>query len=549
MKYLEKDTDTVLAAEKTVTGQTFGETATEKAEAIDGYTVDAETKNVKITTGKNEITFYYTKRADLAYTVNYYEEGTTTKLHDSKKVENQTFGANVTEEAVTIPGYNLAGETSQTITIGTGTNEINFYYTKKTTLSYTVKYLEAGSDEELATSKTVENQTFGTEVTEKAIAINGYNVTGESTKTITIADESNEIVFYYTKKNDLSYVVNYLEKDTNQKLADAKTETGKTYKDKVTEKAIAIDGYDLVGEATQNLTISHDNGKNVINFYYTKRTDLGYTVKYLEKETNKKLADEKTVTGQTFGVTLSETALEIDGYTVDAPTKDVTITTGKNEITFYYTKRADLAYTVKYLEKDTNTVLAAEKTVTGQTFGETATEKAEAIDGYTVDFPTKNVMITTGKNEITFYYTKSTNIIPTEPTTPTDPAAPTTPTTPAAPTTTPARPETRTTEPTGNAFIDNVVTPIVEKAEEKVAEIKEVFNSDDDNVPLADQKLDDNNDHKCCILHFLIMLITLLVYAFATKSMKKRQKKLHEVREELDCELAKRGLPLSTEKQ
>ena len=149
----------------------------------------------------------------------------------------------------------------------------------------------------------------------------------------------------------------------------------------------------------------------------------------------------------------------------------------------------------------------------------------------------------------TFTATPAPTPTPTEPTTPTDPAAPTTPTTPAASTTTPARPEARTTEPTGNAFIDNVVTPIVEKAEEKVAEIKEVFNSDDDNVPLADQKLDDNNDHKCCILHFLIMLITLLVYAFATKSMKKRQKKLHEVREELDCELAKRGLPLSTEKQ
>ena len=150
--------------------------------------------------------------------------------------------------------------------------------------------------------------------------------------------------------------------------------------------------------------------------------------------------------------------------------------------------------------------------------------------------------------EMTFTAT-FTATAPASTPTPTDPAAPTTPTTPAAPTTTPARPEARTTEPTGNAFIDNVVTPIVEKAEEKVAEIKEVFNSDDDDVPLADQKLDDNNDHKCCILHFLIMLITLLVYAFATKSMKKRQKKLHEVREELDCELAKRGLPLSTEKQ
>ena len=80
------------------------------AEAIDGYTVDAETKNVKITAGKNEITFYYTKRADLAYTVNYYEEGTTTELHDSKKVENQTFGAEVTEDAIAIDGYNVTGE-------------------------------------------------------------------------------------------------------------------------------------------------------------------------------------------------------------------------------------------------------------------------------------------------------------------------------------------------------------------------------------------------------------------------------------------------------
>lgn len=124
-------------------------------------------------------------------------------------------------------------------------------------------------------------------------------------------------------------------------------------------------------------------------------------------------------------------------------------------------------------------------------------------------------------------------------------AAATEPTTPPA---RPTRPTTRTTAPTGNATVENAVTPSEEKVEEKAAEIKEVLKSDDDKVPVANQKLDDNDDHKCCILHFLIMLITLLVYAFTTTSMKKRQKKLHEVREELDCELAKRGLPLSTEK-
>ena len=110
----------------------------------------------------------------------------------------------------------------------------------------------------------------------------------------------------------------------------------------------------------------------------------------------------------------------------------------------------------------------------------------------------------------------------------------------------PTRPSGQTTEPTGNAFVDNVVTPVVETVKEKAAKIQEVFNSDDEDVPLADQNLD---NHKCCILHFLIMLITLLVYALATKSMKKRQKKLHEVREELDCELVRRGLPLSREKE
>ena len=110
----------------------------------------------------------------------------------------------------------------------------------------------------------------------------------------------------------------------------------------------------------------------------------------------------------------------------------------------------------------------------------------------------------------------------------------------------PTRPSGQTTESTGNAFVDNVVTPVVETVKEKAAKIQEVFNSDDEDVPLADQNLD---NHKCCILHFLIMLITLLVYALATKSMKKRQKKLHEVREELDCELARRGLPLSREKE
>lgn len=197
---------------------------------------------------------------------------------------------------------------------------------------------------------------------------------------------------------------------------------------------------------------------------------------------------------------------------------------------------------------------------------------AEAVKGYVAYPSVQNVTVVDKDITVTFQYYK--DVIGTDPTDPEKPdgvsdefqvvvrfaavngtatftatpapaPAPTEPTTPPA---RPTRPTTRTTAPTGNATVENAVTPSEEKVEEKTAEIKEVLKSDDDKVPLANQKLDDNDDHKCCILHFLIMLITLLVYAFTTTSTKKRQKKLHEVREELDCELAKRGLPLSTEK-
>lgn len=67
-------------------------------------------------------------------------------------------------------------------------------------------------------------------------------------------------------------------------------------------------------------------------------------------------------------------------------------------------------------------------------------------------------------------------------------AAATEPTTPPA---RPTRPTTCTTAPTGNATVENAVTPSEEKVEEKAAEIKEVLKSDDDKVPVANQKLDD----------------------------------------------------------
>ena len=60
----------------------------------------------------------------------------------------------------------------------------------------------------------------------------------------------------------------------------------------------------------------------------------------------------------------------------------------------------------------------------------------------------------------------------------------------------------------------------------------------DDKVPLARQNLD---DHDCCILHFLLMLLALIALICYTVDMKKRQEKIAELKDELETEQIKRS--------
>ena len=116
----------------------------------------------------------------------------------------------------------------------------------------------------------------------------------------------------------------------------------------------------------------------------------------------------------------------------------------------------------------------------------------------------------------------------------------------ASVTPTPPTPQNRNVVQRVVTAVRNVPSRIARAVQETGAKVRELVNAGDDNVPLGNQKLD---DHKCCVLHFLIMLLTAILYGFFTHNLKKRQKKLFEVREELDTELAKRGLPTTKEQK
>ena len=423
VNYLESVTNKVLHEPKVQTGMTYEDKVNAEDEVIDinGYNYDYPDKyELVIGTDENVINIYYSKVTGLSYTVNYLEKDTNKTLFPSNNQGDMTFGdvINSSDEVITIDGYNFNSFDKDTLTIGTGENVINIYYTKRTDLGYKVNYLEKDTNKVLHDQKVVENMTFEDEIisANEVITIDGYNYDSVDKTTLKITTGENIINVYYTKRNDLSYKVNYLEKDTNKILHEQKTQGGMTFEDEITSanEVITIDGYnyDSVDKATLKIT----TGENVINIYYAKRADLSYKVNYLEKDTNKVLSNQKVVNNMTFEdeVTSANEVITIDGYNYDSVDKaTLKITTGENIINVYYTKRNDLSYTVNYLEKDTNKVLSNQKIVENVTFEDEVTSANEVItiDGYNYDSTDKATLkITTGENVINIYYTKRNNL-------------------------------------------------------------------------------------------------------------------------------------------
>ena len=121
-------TDVTVAAEPKLDGYVFSGWTTGDASVIDGQ-FKMPGKDVTLTGS-------WTLRSDLSYTVNYYWNGTEEPVAPSKTVDGQTFGARITDEVpISVDGYTALKNQTCDLTIGTGTNVINFYYYKNVTLT------------------------------------------------------------------------------------------------------------------------------------------------------------------------------------------------------------------------------------------------------------------------------------------------------------------------------------------------------------------------------------------------------------------------------
>ena len=329
----------------------------------------------------------------------YLEKDTNKVLHEAKVKDGMTFEevVNSADEVITIEGYNYDSVDKDTLTIGTGDNVINIYYTKRTDLSYTVKYLEKDTNKELHVGKTEENQTFGDSVTEKAVAIDGYTPT-KTEETIQIGTGKNEITFYYTKRTDLSYTVNYYWNGTTEKVADSKTVENQTFEDVIIEAPKLIEGYTPISLERQELIITTDDNDNTITFYYYKNVKLT-----ANSDTLPYNGEEQSVSGYTCAVEekqkdgsveyvpwTGEKPLIFEGVSASGSGKDV------NEngypVTFNDTPIGvnDGLYYVNESQTGTLTITPRAVTLTSETASKT-------YDGTPLTRP--NVTVSTGEND------------------------------------------------------------------------------------------------------------------------------------------------------
>ena len=206
------------------------------------------------------------------------------------------------------------------------------------TCNYTVEYYIDGSkDNSLTETGSADFGAVINSYTNKCP--NGYKLDKAENLPLTIGtDESANVIKVYYVKNTFVLRIQYLYEGAGEAAEDytATLAEGETYS--VTSPE--VEGYVPDRTVVSGKMPGYAKTEIVI---YTKRTDLSYTVNYYWNETQVEVAESKTVNDQTFNASVTESPIEVDGYTaVSNDSQNLTIGTGANVINFYYYKNVAL---------------------------------------------------------------------------------------------------------------------------------------------------------------------------------------------------------------
>ena len=269
----------------------------------------------------------YKIKDDLSYTVHYYWNGTndTVKVAEDKVETGQTFGTEVTVDPADVPGYTPVSADSKTITIGTGTNEITFYYYKNVTLTAEDRIVTYNGQEQTVNT--------GYDVVVKADNGKDFKLSGVDFKGVHASGTGKEVGKY-----DIDFVGETVGKtDTTAKYIVANTVKGTLTITPIDTVVVTIKGntdskvYNGAEQSVTGYTVKISDPKYTeADFKFTgdpkaSRTDVGTTPMGLNTdqfENNNKNFKNVTFVVEDGSLTITKRPLTIEGQSSEPITYD-----------------------------------------------------------------------------------------------------------------------------------------------------------------------------------------------------------------------------------
>ena len=423
--YIE-GTENSLSNDVVITGQITSHYETEVATDIPEYYELVEeplNKEGTITYAPIEVIYEY-RLKKYPYIVNYYKNGTTEKLAESKNGEEVTHGESIKaeDEEIFIIGYKVVGYNKDELVIGTENNILNIYYdideSQTKDLNYTVEYykddvkVDSDTQTESATVQVLSPDTMEVDKTKINTANKyiGYKLDTENT-VIPDEVENGDVIKVYYVKDKFNYTVEYyydgiIDEDKTDLLEGLYGDIITTYTDK------NIEGYKLYKTINLPLTITENASQNIIKVYY-ERKDYKYTVNYYYDNN----LEESIELESKFGNIINDfTDIPKENYEfekVENIPLTISINEDENIINVYYRKK-DSKLIVEYRDYETDEVILENKVIDVKYGDEIVLDDySEDIDDYTLveSSEPNRFIISDDEYTKTFYYAKNSNVV------------------------------------------------------------------------------------------------------------------------------------------
>lgn len=249
------------------------------------YTKEKEEKTIII----NNSSQVYWEQQLYKYIIKYYKDEISDVTFLGMTEGNLPINTILEEENIEInkylpEGYEKAYTDKLPYTIKEENNIVNVVY-KKEIYPYKIEYYKDTLDEQNKIRESSESyREYQTVITEDILKLDfgenfkiaalpeGYQFSTIENIDMEITKEENVIKILYTKRNDLSYKVEYYYDD---QLEDVKEYFNQTYNETITEYELNNKkGYEFVKVENTPLTISLDKEKNVIKVFYESTDEI-----------------------------------------------------------------------------------------------------------------------------------------------------------------------------------------------------------------------------------------------------------------------------------